>query len=218
VDWTQPIDIYCERTGPAFWAEPLNAVSNAAFLVAALYAFLVWRREGERDLPALFLIVNLVAIGVGSFLFHTFANRWSVLADVVPITIFIYFYFGLAMRRFFGLDWPVAVFTLFLFGAASWGGETFLRPLLGGSAGYAPALVALFGVGILLLLISHPAGRYIFAAAIVFTVSLASRMADMPLCGEIAFGTHYLWHALNAVTLAVLILAAIRCRGKGQPC
>jgi hypothetical protein len=29
---------YCERLSGAFWAEPLNAVSNAAFLLAALAA------------------------------------------------------------------------------------------------------------------------------------------------------------------------------------
>lgn len=25
------IDIYCERLGPGLWAEPLNALTNAAF-------------------------------------------------------------------------------------------------------------------------------------------------------------------------------------------
>ena len=32
-----PIDAYCERLGPGLWAEPLNAVTNLAFLVAALF-------------------------------------------------------------------------------------------------------------------------------------------------------------------------------------
>lgn len=31
--------LYCERAqDPSFWAEPLNAVSNAAFLIAAFVA------------------------------------------------------------------------------------------------------------------------------------------------------------------------------------
>jgi len=29
------MDGYCERVGPGLWAEPLNAVSNAAFLIGA---------------------------------------------------------------------------------------------------------------------------------------------------------------------------------------
>jgi hypothetical protein len=29
------MDVYCERTGPGLLAEPLNAVTNASFLIAA---------------------------------------------------------------------------------------------------------------------------------------------------------------------------------------
>ncbi len=32
--WFEPVMAYCERTGPDFWAEPLNAASNVAFLAA----------------------------------------------------------------------------------------------------------------------------------------------------------------------------------------
>ena len=31
MDWFRYIDVYCERTAPGFWDEPLNAVSNGAF-------------------------------------------------------------------------------------------------------------------------------------------------------------------------------------------
>jgi len=34
------IDLYCERLGPGIWAEPINALTNLAFLVAA---FAAWR-------------------------------------------------------------------------------------------------------------------------------------------------------------------------------
>ncbi|SDT92452.1 hypothetical protein SAMN05428979_0445 [Stappia sp. ES.058] len=34
MDWTASVDAYCERVGTAFWAEPVNALTNAAFLVA----------------------------------------------------------------------------------------------------------------------------------------------------------------------------------------
>ena len=41
MDWLRVVDGYCERTGPGYWSEPLNALSNAAFLVAAWAS---WRR------------------------------------------------------------------------------------------------------------------------------------------------------------------------------
>jgi hypothetical protein len=47
MDWNAFVDNYCERTGAGFWAEPLNAISNASFLVAAALAFRLWRRRGR---------------------------------------------------------------------------------------------------------------------------------------------------------------------------
>ena len=89
MDWSTPVSQYCERTDASFWAEPLNAATNAAFLIAAAAAFLTWRRAGRRDLPVLALIVVVVAVGLGSFTFHTVATRGAALADIIPIAIFI---------------------------------------------------------------------------------------------------------------------------------
>ena len=38
------MDAYCERVGPGLLAEPLNAVSNASFLLAALAAWVLAAR------------------------------------------------------------------------------------------------------------------------------------------------------------------------------
>jgi hypothetical protein len=57
---------YCERTGPDFWSEPLNAFTNAAFLIAAFVAYLIWRRKTPDDLSVLLLIVIVFATGAGS--------------------------------------------------------------------------------------------------------------------------------------------------------
>ena len=31
------IDAYCERTDASYWSEPVNAVTNAAFLIGRLF-------------------------------------------------------------------------------------------------------------------------------------------------------------------------------------
>jgi hypothetical protein len=54
--WFTSVDNYCERTDAAFWSEPLNAVTNGAFILAAAYAFLLWRRAGGKDWASLLLI------------------------------------------------------------------------------------------------------------------------------------------------------------------
>jgi hypothetical protein len=209
MDWTAPIDIYCERLSRGFWGEPLNAVTNAAFLLAAAAPFLA--RADRRPEPFVTLLAALVAmIGIGSFLFHTLANRWSMLADILPITLFIYAYLGFALRRYLRLGRLATGAALLLFLPLSAGIEALARPLLGGSAGYLPALLAMLFVALLTHRIGHPAASWLLAAAGIFAVSLTLRTLDAPLCAAMPAGTHFLWHLLNAATLATLLSAAAR--------
>ena len=216
MQWTDPIDAYCERLSDAFWAEPVNAVSNLAFLVVAIAAFLAWRQvdartvRRRRDVASLSLIAVVAVIGVGSFLFHTFANRWSGLADVIPITLFIAGYLCLALHRFIGLPrWGAVLSVLAFFFAAFLAGDLLAR-LVGSSSGYVPPLLALYAIGISLVVRRRSPGKRVLGAAGVFTLSIALRMADMPLCAAHPLGTHFLWHVLNAATLGLLLSATIR--------
>ncbi|QFU16764.1 ceramidase domain-containing protein [Microvirga thermotolerans] len=213
--WFDPVDNYCERTGPGFWAEPLNALTNAAFLAAAVYAFVRWRRAGGKDGPVLWLIAVTAGVGIGSFLFHTFARRWAALADVLPIALFIYSYFLVAMRRFLRLGPAAAGTATLLFVAFNmsfeplWHGA-FPGVTLNGSVGYLPAAGALVAVGGLCLKArERPAGRSLLATGAVFALSLAFRSIDGAVCPSLPAGTHFLWHGLNAVVLALLMDAAI---------
>jgi hypothetical protein len=208
MDWSAPIDLYCERTDASFWAEPANALTNAAFLIAAATAFWLWRRAGSRDWPALALIVVVVAVGIGSFAFHTLATRGAVLADVIPIAVFIYGYLLLALRRFLGLAAGVAVAIVAAYAAGAQALSWLAPPrALNGSVGYLPALVAL----IVVARAAHgPARRGLELAAMIFTVSLALRTIDLAACDTFPLGTHFSWHLLNAVALYVLLRTAIR--------
>jgi hypothetical protein len=210
MNWFAPLDLYCERLAPGLRGEPLNAISNAGFLVAAGVGWAACRRSGRADAATPALAALVAVIGVGSFLFHTFANGWSVIADTAPITLFIYSYLGLVLRRFFGLGWVAVGAFLLLFLASSFPVEALLRPLLSGSAAYVPAFLALGATGTMLSLRSQPTGRYLLAAAGVFLISLVFRTIDQPLCSVFPAGTHFLWHLLNAATLAILLVAAGR--------
>lgn len=103
MDWFTPIDIYCERVSAAFWAEPLNAVSNLAFILAALWGWIEAKRRDRLDPMTMVLILLAGMIGIGSFLFHTFANAWSSLADVVPIWTFVLLFVLVALHRVAGI-------------------------------------------------------------------------------------------------------------------
>lgn len=216
-DWTAPVDIYCERTSPELWSEPLNAVTNAAFLIAALAALALWRRSARTgDWPALALIAVTAAVGVGSALFHTVATRWAGLADVIPIGVFILGYLALALRRFLGLGVAGTATGLAAYVAVSLAVPPLVRALPGpweSSSGYFPALIALVAVGGLARVrparAKHDAGGAMLLAAGLFAVSLSFRSADLPLCGALPAGTHFVWHLFNAAVLYVLLRAAI---------
>jgi len=206
---------YCERLSGAFWAEPLNAVSNAAFLLAALAAWLLLlRQQGRRDWPAEALTILVAIIGVCSFLFHTMPQRWTLLADVAPIQLFALCYFGLALNRFLGLSPLLAAIGALLFLAACFGLASLVSPLLPagmrGSAGYAGFLIGLAGVALAVRLPGDvTTGRRIAIAGLVFAASLTFRSLDSVLCGAIPFGLHWGWHLLNGLLLYLLLRTAI---------
>jgi len=215
MDWSEPVDLYCERTDASFWSEPVNALSNAAFLVAAALALDLWRRGDRKDWPALALIVIVAAVGVGSFVFHTVATRAAILADVVPIGVFIYGYLLLALRRFLHLRMIVAAAMVVAYVACAQALSA-LAPtrLLNGSIGYLPALAALIAVA--LAASEQGTQRSLRLAAVVFAISLAFRTADNAVCPQFPLGIHFVWHVLNAVVLYVLLRAAIAARRAGS--
>src|SRR5262249_15057528 len=135
----------------SFWAEPLNAWTNLAFLLAALLAFDLWRRQKATDWPVATLIAVVVLIGIGSFLFHTMPAPWSRHADVIPIRLFAFGYFALAVWRFIGLGCLGTALATLLFLAAFYvvtGPAEFLLPsaIRGAAAGYVTYLVGLMTI------------------------------------------------------------------------
>jgi hypothetical protein len=238
--WTEHVFRYCERGfDPGFWAEPLNALSNAAFLVvAALAAKRMARRQPPGALPSGSLAARLIhpmialvaLIGIGSFLFHVMATRWAQFADVLPIGAFIILYLVFALRYMAGVASAkvmLAVAALIAAFAASMalcpsavsgppGGPSCLNDTLG----YAPALAALLAVAVLLRRRSHPAAGRLLLASAVLLASMAMRTIDLDQCDALSLGgrplgSHVLWHLLNALVLQLLLTAAVdAARGK----
>jgi peptidoglycan/LPS O-acetylase OafA/YrhL len=211
MDWSDPVDLYCERTDASLWSEPVNAVTNAAFLIAALLALRLWRRGDREDWPALALIIAVAAVGAGSFVFHTVATRAAILADVIPIAVFIYGYLLLALVRFLHLRVGSAAAIVVAYAVCAQALSALVPRLLNGSVGYLPALAALIAVA--LAAREQDTRRDLGLAAVVFAISLAFRTADLAVCAEFPLGTHFVWHMLNAIVLyALLRTAIVACR------
>lgn len=179
------------------------------------------RSRGDAGVAVLSLVT--IAIGVGSFLFHTVATRWALVADVGPIQAFIAIYFFLAMRRFFGLGvFAAAAATLAFMAAAA------LAPGLlpreepwRGLGGYLGGFFGLLGVGAALIAIGDESraqtGRALLGVSALFALSLVFRSVDGAVCGLVATGAHPMWHLLNALVLFTLMAILRRSPPRNRP-
>lgn len=205
MDWFAPINAYCERTGPEYWSEPINAVTNFAFIIAAIIMWL--RLRGPGMTTGRVLAVNLFVIGIGSWLFHTHANQLTSLMDIIPIVAFILAYIFVATRDYFGARPLLAglVTAGFIPYAAATVPLFAMVPGLGSSAAYAPVPLLILVYAVLLRRKLPETARGLAIGAGILIVSLTFRTLDQPSCGVIPFGTHFMWHILNALMLAWMI-------------
>jgi len=215
MDWFEYVDIYCERTAPGLWNEPLNALTNISFILAAVGSWALYKKARAAGLATdwqlIVLTLLLASIGVGSFLFHTHANHWSEQADVLSITLFQLFYLVVLMRR--GVRWKIWQVVLGI--AAFIGGSQMLQMLFGapwmyGSMNYAGSLITIGLFAIYFTRIKSPAAPYFLGAVATFTTSLTFRTLDMHICEAFPHGTHFLWHLFNGLLLYLLMAGLVR--------
>jgi hypothetical protein len=218
VDPWAKVDLYCERTDWSFWSEPLNAVTNLAFLIAAILIVRRVRRErGALPWDASLLAALAVLVGVGSFLFHTFATVWGRWLDLAFIAIFIYVVIARFLARAAGLGWRGALVGLVLYFALERGARVAFPPeTLSGSVVYLPALLTLTAFAAYAWQRRDPAAPRLVTAVAVFLVALVLRTVDHAVCQAWPAGTHFLWHLMVAWVLylaATAVLAPRRAAG-----
>lgn len=191
------VDLYCERTSAEFWAEPANAFSNLSFVVAALAIAWLMRRTGARaSLAALFLTINLAGIGLGSFLFHTLANRLTMLADLLPIFIYQIAFLLFYARHVAGCRALTVTGLLLLFLLANLGFMQLPREWLNGSLVYGGALLFIAAIAVYHRMTAQREPAILHFALVVFLIALACRSIDQWVCPWSPLGTHFLWHLL----------------------
>ncbi len=198
MNWIAYVDGYCERLAPGPWGEPLNSLSNLAFLIAAIA---VWRQPKGRVLGVLIGLVFL-----GSTAFHLLATRWAAAADTGFILVFVLYYAAVFPRLFYGasrkVSWlGIPVFLAFTAIVASLGGGLYLS--------------ALIGLVVFAIILKGEHRRRFALAAGVFAVSLSFRTADHTVCGNFPVGTHFAWHLLNGLVLYLVSRAATLRQAKG---
>ena len=200
---SKPIDIYCERLDIGIWAEPINAVTNVAFILASIFMWLRCKNLVEGRV----LSFLLFSIGCGSFLFHTFAQTWAAILDVAAILIFILTYIFIANRSFLAWSKMVSLIGVILFFPY----QLLLANILsniqffGSSVQYIPVAILIFIYSGLLRKTEPNLSRGLLIGATILCLSIVFRIIDEPLCSILSVGTHFVWHILNAIMLSWMI-------------
>jgi hypothetical protein len=204
------VDVYCERTDFTFWSEPINAVTNAAFIIAGYLAFRLYRQSNKQDWFAMVMIGSLFAIGIGSFLFHTFATRWAGVADVASIALVIFTYHVATMYKIAGWNIWISYLSLAMIPALGWVAYQLPLDFMGSTKAYTPIL-PLLAIYFYYHVKRGSVELFLLPMAFfVFTVSMTVRVLDYPLCDLFPIGTHFLWHIFNGLTLYLAFRAYVK--------
>ena len=207
------MDAYCERVGPGLLAEPLNAVSNVSFLLAAWAAWVLATRTGALSAGVRVLIALAASVGIGSILWHTYPTMSTLILDIVPILFFIIWYIWLYTRNVIGMRSPFAVAS----GAAFLIATFLVIPYSGvlhGALVYTPGLIVVLVLGVFHATERTVARFTLLAAAGVYLAALFFRTIDNEVCPILPIGTHFLWHLLiglvTYLAMRSLILSTTR--------
>lgn len=200
-----PVDIYCERLGPAFWAEPINAISNASFFIAA-WLLLGSLSPTQQTYRQDRLIVCLIAlVGICSLLFHTAGDRLGLILDISGIMLFVHAYLYLCLRRMLGWSRKHSALLLVLFFCCLMSMEAVPAAYnFNGSVAYFPCVAV---IGWMWKKTRNPTFLH---AGLLLMLSLAFRTLDMAACPFLPIGTHFLWHLCNGAVLYLLGRTLIR--------
>lgn len=202
------LDLYCERTAPGLWAEPVNAFTNIGFLLAAYFCWRIVLRERVQNPGITAITVMIVAIGMGSFLFHTLPGAVTRWFDIVPIFVFQLLYLELYGRRVINLSMPVNGLLLLAFLAVAVVANQFSE-MINGSLIYVPALMVILILSAYHILSRKHEPGLLLVAASVFLLALVLRSVDIHICSHFELGTHFLWHILIALVIYLAMRALL---------
>jgi Ceramidase len=204
----------CERHAEGMLSEPLNTLSNLAFLTVAVAIYRYYKSNEDIALKRIYdvqvMTFLIFIIGINSIIFHTNPTPVTELMDTIPIVMFILIYFVSVIFRIGKCTrFQAAVcFTAFV-GFSHVLVHQFPRAL-NDSIGYLSSMIALIVIALYLHLRARPSSQYFMLAAIIGVVSLFCRAIDKEVCSVWPYGTHFLWHLCNATLLYILMKQIIR--------
>ena len=189
------VDLYCERTHDGLLAEPWNLFSNIAFFVA----FFAVRKFRPPPYTTIFTVLRylILAIAIGSTLFHSFARFWALFLDVGPISLFMITYVFAWLTCVMQLKTSTRIFLVVLFIVFTACLRIVKVEFLHHSEFYFSPLLVIALLYIDRLRRRSAASKTFGIALAFFVASLSCRIIDIHICPHFPIGTHFLWHLCN---------------------
>jgi hypothetical protein len=194
------MDVYCERVAAGLLAEPLNAITNLAFILAAWAVWRMGKKAGHISTEMNVMLWLAVSVGIGSGLWHTVANSLTLVLDIVPIFFLIMWFVWVYSRSVIKLSHWRSTGMVGLFVGLTYAGLQFSH-ILHGALVYTPTLIILIGLGIFHSRRMQTEQYTLFVAAGVYLAALVFRTIDNEVCSFLPIGTHFLWHTLAGLTV-----------------
>jgi len=192
--------LYTETDFSHFVVEPWNAVSSLAFLIPAIYWFLILRKKYRENAFLIYCSVLLFIGGTGSTLYHAFrSSKVLITMDFLPMAIAtlslsIYFWYKVLNRW----EWvaviiiPSMLLRYFVF--SKLGHHDYIN------ASYFLTGVLIFLPWLFYLINNHWKGLILaIGGLLAFAFALFFRQIDAWHPPILSVGTHFLWHLLGAL-------------------
>ncbi|TSA45222.1 hypothetical protein D4R52_02900 [bacterium] len=206
--------IYCEKVTGFWLTEPLNALTNLAFLIGAYYLYKFIRINRVKSHLSIFLVGLMVAVGLGSLSWHVHRSEVTLLLDRLPIYIFFSFVIYFAIQTLT----KNKIFTIAVSALLAIIYYVFFTYIPGINVFYGLLrfVFAFIILATLNFLIKREYGSEynliipltIFAAALIF------RTLDLFVCPLFPLGTHFLWHIFIAVGMYMGSILVLRLNTK----
>jgi hypothetical protein len=86
----------------SFMAEPVNAVTNLAFLIAGYFGYRLLKNRIINSKELVVVPWMLMLVGLGSFAHHTARSSITLVFDALPIYLFILYALFLTLKELLG--------------------------------------------------------------------------------------------------------------------
>lgn len=204
--------VYCEYINGALH-QPINVLSSFALILAALFAFWHNKKYILRNRQVVILPILLGFAGLGSMAWHFTNQPWGDFLDTIAIVLFGVAAAYLLFEKIFNKRWQVyTVMVTFLAIAL------FLEqiPALNGSLPYVFLYLTLIGTLSLRRKKYKEINKPTLLIALYFALAIMFRSIDVAVCNYVSIGSHFLWHALVALTGYYLISVIIKLRSAAR--